>query len=142
MITRGCQTITRAVCRQADSSRTDGGKIAQLPSPVMSPDVNLAAIDHSDVASDTNRLAARLFLTDYCEALSNADDLNEDFHLIMNNLSLRALGGSYSTSSVLVQKNRVPISFENKYSVVVASRACLLSTAILIQYTNVQNQFD
>ena len=92
--------------------------MVQLPSPVMSPDVNLTAINHSEVASDADRLAARLFLTDYCEALSNADNLNENFHLIMNSLSLRALGGSCSTSSALVQKNRALIPYGIKYPVV------------------------
>ena len=112
--------ITRAICRQADGSRTDGWRMVQLPSPVMGFDVNLAAIDHSEVTSDTDRFAARLFLTDYCEALSNADNLNENFHLIMNVLSLRALGGSCSTSSAFFQKNRVLISYENKYPVVIS----------------------
>ena len=92
--------------------------MVQLPMSVMSPDVNLAAIDHSEVAADANRLAARLFLTDYCEALSNAIGLNENFHFVMNNNSLRALGGSYSTSSAFSSKNRVSISYENKYPVV------------------------
>ena len=47
-------------------------------------DVNLAPSDHSEVASDADRLAAGLFLTEYCEALSNADNLNENFHFAMN----------------------------------------------------------
>ena len=34
-------------------------------------DVNLPAIDHPEVASDKNRLT-RLFLTNYCKALSDA----------------------------------------------------------------------
>ena len=70
----------------------------------MGPDVYLAAIDHSEVAPDTDRLAARLFLTDYRKALSNANESNVNFHFVMNKCSLRALGGSYSTSSALVQK--------------------------------------
>ena len=117
-MTERIHNITRAICRQADGSRADGKKMVQLPSPVMGFDVNLAAIGHSEVASDTDRLASRLFLTDHCEALSNADNLNENFHLIMNVLSLRALGGSCSTSSAIFQKNRISISYENKYPVV------------------------
>ena len=119
--------ITRAICRQADGSRADGKKMAQLPSPVMCFDVNLAAINHPEVASDTDRLASRLFLTDYCEALSNADNLNENFHLIMNKFSLRALGGSCSTSSAIFQKNRISISYENKYPVLSSIESLLSS---------------
>ena len=80
-MTERIHNVTRAICRQADGSRADGRKMVQLPMSVMSPDVNLAAIDHSEVAADANRLAARLFLTDYCEALSNAIGLNENFHI-------------------------------------------------------------
>ena len=117
-MTERIHTLTRAICRQADGSRADGKKMVQLPFSVMCFDVNLAAINHSEVASDTDRFAARLFLKDYCEALSNADNLNENLHFLMNSFGLRALGGSYSTSSALVQKNRVSISYENKYPVV------------------------
>ena len=116
-MTERIHTITRAICRQADGPRTDGKKMAQLPSPVMSFDVNLAPIDHSEVTSDTYGFAARLFLTDYCEALSNATELNVNFHFLMNKCSLRALGGSCSTSSAFGQKNRALISHEIKYSV-------------------------
>ena len=91
--------------------------MVQLPFAVMGFDVNLAAIGHSEVTSDTDRLASRLFLTDYCEALSNANNLNVNVHLIMNKFSLRALGGSCSTSSAIFQKNRISISYENKYPV-------------------------
>ncbi len=45
-------------------------------------DVNLAAINHPEVASDIDRLASRLFLTDYCKALSCALICNCDFHKI------------------------------------------------------------
>ena len=79
-MTERIHNITRAVCRQADGSRTDGGKITQLPSPVMSPDVNLAAIDHSEVASDVDGFVARLFLTDYRKALSRATIVISNFH--------------------------------------------------------------
>ena len=72
--------ITRAICRKADGSRADGKKITHLPFAVMSPDVNLAAIDHSEVASDTDRFAVRLFLTDYRKALSRATIVISNFH--------------------------------------------------------------
>ena len=81
-MTERIHNITRAICRQADGSRTDGKKMVQLPFTVMSLDVNLAAINHPEVASDTNRLALRLFLTDYCKALSCALICNCDFHKI------------------------------------------------------------
>ena len=117
-MTESIHNITRAICRQADGSRADGKKMVQLPFAVMGFDVNLAAIGHSEVASDTDRLTARLFLTDYCEALSNAIESNMNFHFVMNKCCLRALGGSCSTSSTNFQKNRVLISREIKYSVV------------------------
>ena len=81
-MTERIHKITRAICRQADSPRTDGRKMVQLPSPVMGFDVNLAANNHSEVASDIDRLASRLFLTDYCEALSNATESNVNFHFL------------------------------------------------------------
>lgn len=71
--------ITRATCRQTDGSRTDGKKGYQLPFPVMRFDVNFLAIDHSEVASDTD-LFTRLFLTDYCKALSRACFCEYNFH--------------------------------------------------------------
>lgn len=71
--------ITRAICRQADGSRTDGKKLFQLPFPVMRFDVNFPATDHSEVASDTDSFT-RLFLTDYCKALSRACFCEYNFH--------------------------------------------------------------
>ena len=66
--------------RQSDGSRTGGmKKNGQLPFPIMSFDVNLPAINHSEVASDKNRLT-RLFLTNYCKALSDAFIMNVNFH--------------------------------------------------------------
>ena len=70
-------TITRAICRQADGSRTDGKKLFQLPFPVMRFDVNSPTADHSEVASDADSFTG-LFLTYYCKALSDA------FHDKMN----------------------------------------------------------
>ena len=75
----GVLKLTGAVCRQADGSRTDGKKLFQLPFPVMPFDVNLSAINHPEVTSDADR-STRLFLTDYCKALSNAFDCKCDFH--------------------------------------------------------------
>ena len=117
-MTERIHKITRAICRQADGSRADGKKMAQLPISVMGLDVNLTATNHSEVTSDTDRLAVRLFLTNYCKALSNVSYLNENFHFSMINNTLRTWGGLNSTSSALDQKNRVSISSEDKYSVV------------------------
>ena len=118
-----CHTkITKAICRQADGSRTDGKKLHQLPFPVMRFDVNFPAADHSEVASDADPFTG-LFLTNYCKALSNAfnDDMN--FHNKMIDCYLRALGGLHSsTPSVFFQRNRVSIPFENKYPVVIKHR--------------------
>ena len=112
-MTERIHNVTRAICRQADGSRTDGWRMVQLPSPVMGFDVNLAAIDHSEVASDTDRFTARLFLTYYCEALSNAIESNVNFHFVTNKFGLRALGGSCSTSSAFFQK-KTGYSFHTK----------------------------
>ncbi len=45
----------------------------------MSFNVNLPAVDHLEVAPDKNRLT-RLFLTNYCKALSDAFRKNVDYH--------------------------------------------------------------
>ena len=75
-----CHTkITKATCRHTDGFRTDGKKGLQLPFPVMRFDVNLPATDHSEVASDTDSFT-RLFLTDYCKALSRACFCEYNFH--------------------------------------------------------------
>lgn len=86
--------------------------MAQLPSPVMGFDVNLAAIGHSEVTSDTNRLALRLFLTDYCKALSRAALCDYDFHKdeIIKCESKERLVIEYSTR---FNKNRTPIQNES-----------------------------
>ena len=104
--------ITRAICRQADGSRTDGWRMVQLPSPVMGFDVNLAAIDHSEVASDTDRFTARLFLTDYCEALSRASMCDYDSHKIeiIKSESKERLEIEYS---IRFDKNRTLIQNES-----------------------------
>ena len=115
-------SITRAICRQADGSRTDGKKWLQLPFPVMRFDVNFPATDLSEVASDADSFTG-FFLTNYCKALPNAfnDDMN--FHNKMIDCYLRALGGLHSsTPSVFFQRNRVSIPFENKYPVVIKHR--------------------
>ena len=51
----------------------------QLPFPVMRFDVNFPAVDHFEVATDTD-LFTRLFLTDYCKALSRACFCEYNFH--------------------------------------------------------------
>ena len=103
--------ITRAICKQADGPRADGKKISQLPFTVMSPDINLVAVDHSKVASDTYRFVARLFLTDYCEALSRASMGDYDFHKneIKKSESKERLVIEYS---IRLDKNRTPIRNE------------------------------
>lgn len=107
-MTERIHNITRAICRQADSSRADGKKMVQLPSPVMGFDVNLAAIGHSEVASDTDRFAARLFLTDYCKALSRALNCNVDFHK-NEVLKSESKGRLVIEYSIRFDKNRTPI---------------------------------
>ena len=65
-------TETRATCRQADDSRTDGIGATRLSFPIVGFHIDFLAVNHSEVTSDTNRLA-RLFLTEgYCKALSRA----------------------------------------------------------------------
>ena len=51
----------------------------QLPFPVMGLDINLLSIDHPDVAFDSNRFM-RLFLANYCKALSRALNCKNGFH--------------------------------------------------------------
>ena len=110
--------ITEATCRHTDGFRTDGKKWFQLPFPVMRFDVNFPAAGHPKVASDADSFTG-LFLTDYCKALPNAFFNDNDFHIVMINSNLRALGGLHSsTPSVFFQRNRVSIPFENKYPVV------------------------
>ena len=77
----------------------------------MSPDVNLAAIGHPEVASDVDRFAARLFLTDYRKALSRAIMCDYDFHkdeIIMSESKERLV----IEYSIRLDKNRTPIQNE------------------------------
>ncbi len=69
----------------------------------MSFDVTLPAINHLEVAPDKNRLT-RLFLTNYCKALSDAFKMNVNFHKKMKVKRLRARGGLNSTSPAFFQK--------------------------------------
>ena len=71
--------ITEATCRQANDFRTDGSGAAQLSFPIMSLHIDFPAVNHPEVASGTNCLA-RLFLTDYCKALSRAFCVNDNYH--------------------------------------------------------------
>ena len=102
--------LTEAICRHTDGSRTDGKKGLQLPFPVMRFDVNLPVTDHSEVASDTDSFT-RLFLTDYCEALSRASMGDYDFHKneIKKSESKERLVIEYS---IRLDKNRTPIRNE------------------------------
>ena len=72
--------ITRATCRYTDGSRADGKKLFLLPLTVMRSDVNLSAVNHPEVAFDTDWFT-RLFLTYYCKALSRVRFCKNDFHL-------------------------------------------------------------
>ena len=118
--------ITEATCRQANDFRTDGSGAAQLSFPIVGLHIDFPAVNHLEVASDTNCLA-RLFLTDYCKALSRADFNKDDFHLTMNDSGLRARSGFNSTPSVLVKKNRASISDENKYPAYIQHRELAFS---------------
>ena len=71
--------ITEATCRQANDFRTDGSGAAQLSFPTVGLHIDFPAVNHLEVASDTNCLA-RLFLTDYCKALSRAFCVNDNYH--------------------------------------------------------------
>ena len=107
MTTRARHTITRAICRHADGSRTGGIGKNQLPFPVMRFNVNFPATDHSEVASDADSFA-RLFPTYYCKALSRAFIIIKDFHKheVLSTESKERLVTEYSTS--LSKKNRTP----------------------------------
>ena len=72
-------TITEATSRHTDDFRTDGKKLFQLPFPIMRFDVNFPAINHSEVAPDTNPFTWH-FLTDYSKALSRARFCEYNFH--------------------------------------------------------------
>ena len=111
-MTERIHSITRAICRQADGPRADGKKMVHLPFPVMGFDVNLAAIGHSEVTSDTDRLAARLFLTDYCKALSRVLNCKGDFHNIeiFKSENKERLEIEYS---IRLDKNRTSIQNES-----------------------------
>jgi len=130
--------ITGVTRRHTGDSRTDGIGAARLPFPAVSFHIDLPAIEHSEVTSDTDSLSG-LFLTDYCKALSGTL-FNDDFHTQMIFNSLRAWSGFSSTPSDYLQKNRASI-LENKYPVVCSTRACLLSFAksslILQMYTEI-----
>ena len=71
--------ITGAIRRYADGSLADGVRCTQLAFPIVSSHIYLLAIDYPEMASDKNS-SMRLFLTDYCKALSNAVCLDVDLH--------------------------------------------------------------
>ncbi len=125
--------ITEAIYRQVNDFRTDGSGAAQLSFPIMSLHIDFPAVDHPEVASDQDAFA-RLFLTDYCKALSRAFDSNYDDHNNMILKCLRARSGFSSTPSDFYQKNRALISDRNKYPVYTCTRACLLSTHLNRNY--------
>ena len=56
---------------------------AQLSFPIVSLHIDFPAIGNPKMASDTNDFA-RLFLTDYCKALSRAFFDNNNFHIRMS----------------------------------------------------------
>ena len=57
-----------AACGNTNDSRTDGIRAAQLSFPIVSFHVDLFAISHSKMTSDTYGLVG-IFLTDYRQAL-------------------------------------------------------------------------
>lgn len=65
---RARHIITGAACGKTDDSRTDGIRATQLSFPIMSFNIDLFAVDHSEMTSDMCGLVG-LFLTDYCKAL-------------------------------------------------------------------------
>jgi len=93
--------ITRAICRQADDSRTDGIGATQLPFPAVRLNIDLTAIDHSEVTSDMDSLLG-LFLTYYCKALSRTLKFNFDVHwlFILNYSKARSGFNKYITRHI------------------------------------------
>ena len=99
--------MTKATCRQADDSRTDGIGATRLSFPTVGFHIDCLAVNHPEVASDANSLA-RLFLTDYCKALSRAVLCKDDFHCLMKYSGLRARNGFSSTPSAFSKKTGYP----------------------------------
>jgi len=118
--------ITGITHRQVSDSRTDGIGATQLSFPIMGFHIYFPSFNHSEMASDTDNFA-RLFLTDYCKALSFAVSIDDNPHLLMNIKALRAKGGLNSTPSDYLQKNRVFISNKKKYPVVEQHRELAFS---------------
>ena len=75
--------MTEAIRRQANDFRTDGIGSGSLSFTIMSLHIDFPAASHPEMASDTNDFA-RLFLTDYCKALSRAFFDNNNFHISMS----------------------------------------------------------
>ena len=100
---------------------------AQLSFPIVSLHIDFPAASHPEMASDTNDFA-RLFLTDYCKALSRAFCFYCDFHMY-NDMSKRIFESKErlsSTPSVFYQKTGH--SFLSKINTLLTrTRACLLS---------------
>ena len=134
--------ITKATCRQADDSRTDGIGATRLSFPTVGFHIDCLAVNHPEVASDANSLA-RLFLTDYCKALSRAVLCSYgNFHKKYEFDGFESKERLKQYAICFFKKNRVSASKREKYPVVcTASRACLLSTAITITLTKVINFF-
>jgi hypothetical protein len=65
---------------------------AQLSFPIVSLHIDFPAVGHPEMASDTNGFA-RLFLTDYCKALSRAFFTDYNFHIGMIFYERRARSG-------------------------------------------------
>lgn len=105
---------TRATCLNTGSSRADVGLATQLPYPVMSLDVNLPAVDHTEMTSNKNR-SMQLFLTFYRKALSIATNINLDVYHFCLFSNLRAMGGLDRSTHPLIKEKRSTI-YVDKYS--------------------------
>lgn len=98
---------TRATCLYTGSSRADVGLATQLHYPVMSLDVNLPAVDHTEITSNENR-SMQLFLTFYRKSLSIATNNNLDVYHFCLFSNLRAMGGLDRSTHPLIKKSGAP----------------------------------
>ena len=123
--------ITKATCRHTDGFRTDGKKWLQLPFPVMRFDVNFPAADHSEVASDADSFT-RLFLTDYCKALSRVRFCNSNFHFAEIKKTENK-GRLITEYSIRLDKNRT--STQNEINALLYSKHESLPPLVFITIT-------
>ena len=96
----------------------------------MSFDVNLPAINHLEVAPDKNRLT-RIFLTNYCKALSDAFNENINVHK-MKIIAFESTGRLKQYITRFLSKKQGIISFEKKYPVVIKHRELATSQPLFL----------